>query len=272
MKTYISVGIGDMMCLDSFLTDEERKSITEIYWATHAGKYLVPLMDGNGAYPNLRVQHLITDAAGRAVMQTVDPRAVDFWHFRPDFGPNFGAGLTLFGLEPSDVNAIDCAAIFYTSDRTYMGSSFLDNCGPQVEHDYILFHYPTSTRPRSDIATITEDDWNVVEAMSLERDLKVIVVADHNIDVPLSNYELLVNPDIKKIVNLAKHCDYYAGCDSFCAVLACQSHSADRISIKSHNPNIRDFILSDRWTQKAYMPQSVEDQILFHKPYLGWIS
>ena len=45
MKTYISVGIGDMMCLDSVLTQEERNNISEMFWACRFGKDLIPLME-----------------------------------------------------------------------------------------------------------------------------------------------------------------------------------------------------------------------------------
>ena len=44
MKTYISVGIGDMMAFDSLLVKEERESITELYWACKFGKVLAPII------------------------------------------------------------------------------------------------------------------------------------------------------------------------------------------------------------------------------------
>ena len=47
MKTYLSVGIGDMVFLDSILTLEEKATISEIYWACRFGKCLIPLMENN---------------------------------------------------------------------------------------------------------------------------------------------------------------------------------------------------------------------------------
>jgi hypothetical protein len=269
VKTYLAVGVGDMMCLDSLITADEKESISEIYWATHAGKYLVPLMDGNPAYPNLRRHHLIPDDVARQAMAQVDPNAINFWHFRPDFAPNLAMGLSLFGLDGSDLQLVDAAGVFLDPSRVYMGSSFLDNCGGPPDEDFILFHYPTSTRPRQDIAQITESDWTFTEALSQSTGLKVMVVSDHLIDVPLSNFELLVNEDIRRIVNLSKYCEYYVGCDSFCAHLAAKCHSKHRLHIKSHDPNVAWSVMSNEWFKKAFLPHPPEDVITFYKPSIG---
>ena len=85
MKTYLSVGIGDMVFLDSILTLEEKATISEIYWACRFGKCLIPLIENNPDYPNLVAQHTIPDEVGQQAMASLDPIAIPFWHFRPDF-------------------------------------------------------------------------------------------------------------------------------------------------------------------------------------------
>ena len=99
MKTYVSLGIGDLFFLDSILTKEEKESISELYWACRFGYVMKKLMENNSSYPNLTAQYVIDDEVGKKAMESLDPIAVPFWHFRPDFQRNFEVGLKLFGLE-----------------------------------------------------------------------------------------------------------------------------------------------------------------------------
>ena len=71
MKIYLSVGIGDMVVLDSILTAQEKQNITEIYWGCRFGRHLIPLMESNPSYPNLRVQHVLNDAVGAKEMASL---------------------------------------------------------------------------------------------------------------------------------------------------------------------------------------------------------
>lgn len=273
MKTYISVGIGDMVFLDSILTLEEKSSITEIYWACRFGKTLIPLLENNPEYPNLVSQYTIDDEIGKQAMANLDPVAIPFWHFRPDFPRNFEVGLQLFDIKKywdnSELQTIDVISMFMDTNRPFVGSSFVKNASPVEEKNYMIFHYPTSTRPRSDIASITSDDWNFVENLSKEKNIKVIVISDSNIEVPLSNFDLLINPNIKYIVDLVASCNYYAGCDSFCAHLASKVLSKENLFIKSHNPNIKEHISTTTF-YRHFCPHPKEDVVQFYKSYIGY--
>ena len=269
MKTYISVGIGDMVFLDSILTLEEKASMSEIYWACRFGTCIAPLMQNNPDYPNLTAQYVLDDEIGKQAMATLDPVAIPFWHFRPDFHRNYQVGLQLFGLNENEVQSVDAAGCFTDTSRGYVGSSFIKNAKPVDVDNYILFHYPTSTRPRSDIASISSDDWKFVDQLSQEKKLKVIVVSDCELDIPLTNYEHLINPDIKYLVDLVSSCNYYAGCDSFCAHLASCLLYTSKLFIKSHESNIRDKLLTTTFA-RAFLPHSPEDVAQFYKTYIGY--
>ena len=265
MKTYICVGLGDMIFLDGILTPEEKETISEIYWGCRFGHVLVPLLENNPNYPNLKAQYTLEDEVGRKAMESLDPIAVPFWHFRPDFPRNYQVGLELFGLKSEEVQAIDAVGCFEDTTRPYAGSSFIKNANPVELGKYILFHYPTSTRPRSDIATITSEDWKFVEELSKENDAKVMIVSDCEVDPPLSNYELLINPPIQKIVDLAASCDYYAGCDSFGAHLAAKVLPKDKLFIKL-SPNFTGY---NDWLLRAFLPHPAEDVKEFYRPHIG---
>lgn len=278
MKTYLSVGIGDMMCLDSVLTQEERNSITEIYWACRFGKDLIPLLENNSFYPNLKKQHTIPDDVGIERMNSLDSSAKNFWHFRPDFKRNFEVGLSLFNLRIDEIRAIDAASIFLDSSRKFTNSSFLDDVkiddinweSLSLEpNNYILFHYPTSTRPRSDIASISGEDWNFVNSLSNEKNLKVVVVTDSDFDYKFDNGIILQRPSIRTIVALCKNAKIYAGCDSFVSILCSKILSPENLYIKSHNANIQSEVITNTWLQRFFLPHSPEEIGTFYRNYIG---
>jgi hypothetical protein len=269
MKTYISAGIGDMVLLDSILTLEEKSTISEIYWACRFGKCLIPLFEDNPEYPNLISQHIINDNIGKKVMEQMQPIAVPFWHFRPDYPSNYEIGLNLFGLKIDEVQAIDATKCFMDTTRGYVGSSFIKNAKPVNMKNYMVLHYPTSTRPRSDIASISNDDWNFIDQFSKEKNIKVIVISDCQIDIPLSNYRHLINPNIIYIVDLIASCNYYAGCDSFCAHLASKVLPKENLFIKSHESDIKNKLLTTTFS-RAFLPHSPEDVSQFYKTYIGY--
>lgn len=281
MKTYIAVGIGDMIFLDSILTAEEKASMTEIYWACRFGKDIAPMIENNPAYPNVTAQYFIDDEVGKAEMAKIDPVAVPFWHFRPDFGQSLEVGLQLFGIKDDwlrgEVATVNAAGMFGDESRIYRGSSFLDkyNNSDLRDENYILFHYPTSTRPRSDIASITDLDWIFLKNLGEKTGCFTLVISD----IPLDQMNfpeyisggVLSYPTIEGPLRLAANCTYYVGTDSFCAILAAKHLPKENMFVKIApnvvNPN--GTIRWDRKQQRYFLPHSPEDIAYFYKPYLG---
>lgn len=276
MKTYISAGIGDMVCIDSILSSEQRHSITEIFWACRFGKELIPLFENNTHYPNIRNHHVIADTAGIEAMKHIDQSACSFWHFRPDIRNNFRQGCELFSNTSFDF-IIDAATMFSSSDSIYHGSSFID-CAVEQDvcwniydihpKEYMIVHYPTSTRPRSDIASISSSEWDNIKSIARDRRLKIVVITDSP-EVPLSNeYKILFKPPIRTLVALVKYASFYIGCDSFCSILAVKALEKDSILIKSHKSNIQQDILSNTWQQKYFLPLTPQETSQIYKNYI----
>lgn len=268
MKTYISVGIGDLFFLDSILTKEEKESISEIYWACRFGYVMTNLMENNPSYPNLISQYTIDDEVGKSAMATLDPVAIPFWHFRPDFLKNFEVGLELFGLkndwDNQNLQVVDTVSMFLDDSRPFTESSFVKYAN-KIREDYIVFHYPTSTRPKSDIAEITEEDLLFVNHLSKEYGYQVKIISDHLVDLPIDNQELLINPKINYIIDLVASCKYYAGCDSFCSILAAKALPKEKLFIKT-SPNFTGW---NNWLYRAFLPHSPEEVKQFYKHYIG---
>ena len=268
MKTYVSLGIGDLFFLDSILTSEEKVSISELYWACRFGYIMQRLMENNPSYPNLKAQYTIPDEVGKDAMASLDPIAIPFWHFRPDFQRNFEVGLKLFGIEEEwdnqNLQTIDAPSMFFDDTRPFTESSFVKH-RKKIDEDYILVHYPTSTRPRHDIAVITEEDIKFVNELSKETGYKVRVISDHEVNPALDNVEILINPDIVEVKDWAANCNYYAGCDSFCSILASKHLPKENIFIKL-SPNFTGW---NNWLYRAFLPHSPEQVQQFYKSHIG---
>ncbi len=268
MKTYVSLGIGDLFFLDSILTKEEKESISELYWACRFGYVMKKLMENNSSYPNLTVQYVIDDEVGKKAMESLDPIAVPFWHFRPDFQRNFEVGLKLFGIreewDNQNLQTIDAPSMFFDDTRPFIESSFVKH-RKKIDEDYILVHYPTSTRPRQDISVITDEDIKFINDLSKDTGYKVVVISDHEVHPALDNVEILINPDIVEVKDLAANCNYYAGCDSFCSILSSKHLSKENIFIKL-SPNFTGW---NNWLYRAFLPHSPEEVQQFYKSYIG---
>ena len=284
MKTYLCVGIGDMVHLDSILETEEKASISEIYWATRWGPMLSELFDGNKSYPNLIRHYVISDAVGKNAMKFLDPIAVPFWHFRPDFPTNFKVGLNLFGIENDwengSLQVFNALKMFSDPKRTFKSSSFIKSARPVNLGDYIFFHYPTSTRPRTDICEIVEEDWDFVNWLAIEKNMKVVIASDSEINIPLKcDFVKYINPELKFFVDLAASCKFFVGCDSFGAHLATKHLPKENLFIKTHDPNIKQKLMEAAYCKINglegrhrfdFCPHPPEDVALFYKNYIGF--
>ncbi|NBW57613.1 hypothetical protein EBR43_07495 [bacterium] len=269
MKTYISCGIGDLICFDSFLTQAERNSISEIYWGCRFGKLMAPLLEENFFYPNLKKQYFIDDEVGKKhwIQQGHEPSHWTFWHFRSDIPQDYKLALELFNIKEDEVQDFTPINLYNDTNRRYNGSSFLYNaCKEDINWSelettpgkYILVHYPTSTRPRNDISKIFDDDWSLLEKTSKEKNLNILVITDTAIDLPFKNFKILHMPSLKTIVALAKYAGYYFGCDSFVSILCSRILAHNRLNIKSPRQNIKESLPTHTWNHKYFAPHKPE--------------
>ena len=277
MKTYLSVGIGDMMCLDAIMTQSERESITEIYWGCRFGKDIAPIIDFNNFY-KVKKHHFIEDEVGANNMKRThqyNPAKNLFWHYRPDIEPDYTIGKELLNINSNEVLPLDAVKAVLDVNKTYQGSSFLMSSSSSdiiwanlgsIPFNYILMHYPTSTRPRTDIATIDNDDWNFINKLSKKTDLKVIIITDKPLNPPIDNFLVLEKPPLISVIALSKYAGYYVGCDSFIAILSCKVLPPHKLFIKTHDKNIHDRLPTYTWIKKYFLPHDYKAIQQFYTP------
>ncbi len=278
MKIYFSVGIGDMMCIDALMTQKERESITEIYWPCRFGKCIAPIIDHN-IYYRVKKHHFIDEEVGRKNMRRTfqsSPIKDTFWHFRSDIEPDYTIGKELLNIKPEDdVRPVDMVPMIMDTNRTFQGSSFLmsasvddiDWNGLKIEpFKYILMHYPTSSRPRSDIAVINNDDWEFINNLSIKTGLKVLIISDTPVAPTLNHFIAPKDIPLTSIIALSKYAGYYVGCDSFCAILCCKVLPPHKLFIKTHDQNIYNRMPTYTWIKKYFLPHDYKAIQQFYTP------
>jgi hypothetical protein len=290
MKTFIGAGIGDAFCMDSILNQSERDSITEIYWGCKYGRVLAPIFEKNTFYPNLVKQYIMEEENvikyfderfGQNYNHHGNPRACSFWHFKNSPGDynhrdSFNIAAGIFGINLSEINQdFSPSRFFLDPNRKFDKSTFIElsklsdfdwekyNIEP---NKYILMQHSSDNRPKSDIGSINDRDWEIAENISKERNLPVVIITDRrDVQVPLSNYIILnvfdfpLEVSLINIVALCKYCSYYIGLDSYVGILASKVLTPDNLYVKSYNRNITDDLSTNVWLHKFFMPHSVDE-------------
>ena len=93
----------------------------------------------------------------------------------------------------------------------------------------------------------------------------VKIIADHNVDLAIDNQVLLVNPSITNVRDIVANCNYYAGCDSFCSILAAKALPKENMFIKI-SPNFTGW---NNWLYRAFLPHSPEEVRQIYKQHIG---
>ena len=67
------------------------------------------------------------------------------------------------------------------------------------------------------------------------------------------------------VVDLVANCNYYAGCDSFCSILAAKALPKENMFIKI-SPNFTGW---NNWLYRAFLPHSPEEVRQIYKQHIG---
>jgi hypothetical protein len=262
MKYYIATGIGDFFAIDSFLTNQEKHDITEIYWGCRAGHFLKPLLENNDFYPNLNKQFLIPSKDGKELNTLTSPIYPN-WHFPPNMPSKINDAYNFFGIDYSDVVPMQTLEIMQSDQRVFNECSFLKKAFTVNNEKYILVHAATSfSREHDDFKKIQDDWWQSIEDLSVRKKMPVIIISDVAFIPALTNYQLYVNASPNILVSLIIDCEYFIGVDSFGSVLASRCIPPEKIKIFS-GQNIESKINYDIWWQKYFAPNSSSEYAKF---------
>ena len=235
------------------------------------GKYLKGVLEKNYFY-NISKQHFINDEEARRAWCSIEPPSEQYeWNFRPDFPQRFAKAKELLGFD-DNINIIDTMQIF-NQRSTYTGSTFLMcdqyklNCDDLHSGEYILFHYPTSTRPRGCIATFNNDDWQYINRLSIAHNKRIVVVTDVDFEHCLNKQTLVLKlPSFETIISLCKHAYMFVGCDSFMSILCSKVLSKEHMLVKTHwDIPVEQILQKQPILPNYYLPHDVESLKYFYR-------
>jgi hypothetical protein len=232
-SVFITGGIGDVFAVESFLTDQERDSLTTIYYATNKREPIERLFRSLKSFPNLKNHINVWDNFS------------NFWCFysledyltRSQNLNNFKKNVE----KSKDLSIMTIFDQIKNKNLKYNGSSFLkeklvDIDTFQLPENYIVL-CPFSTDKRSKERDFNAEDWNQTLKFLEQKNIKGVVINSGNDIVPKNSYliDLSNLTKIEEAVEIVKAAKGYLGIDSWLSVLAAKVFNSLSLQIKSVN-------------------------------------
>lgn len=254
MNILLTGGIGDVIAIESLMTDTERESIDCIFYATRAAKACIELFTDIPTFPNLKKQSIVWE----------DFTKIFAFHSKRHFMDllNARSANELRKLIKELMDKIEdySIEIIFNQKRPYTYSSFIKYKLASIEK----FNLPTNYYcicPYSinDQRVITRDynstDWqdtiNILETRSIPG--VVLNLGDDPVPTHPHIINLSNKTTIREAVEIVKNSQGYLGIDSVFTVIATKIIRPDCIFIKTHNVHCH------KWKHVYFAPQQSFD-------------
>lgn len=234
---FISGGIGDVFAVESFLSEDERKSIRTIYYGTHKADPIMKLFSALPNYTRLEEQSKVwTDFSKFWCFYTVGECVTKIITSGKSYSENLKSAKDL-GIMPRfpDIK---------NGKMSFTGSSFLKHKLADIGRFNLPQKYvavcPYSTDKRATDRDFDASDWSECLEMLRLMGLKGVVINKGG-DNPLVAPELVNlanNTEITEAVEILKGASGYIGIDTGFSVLAAQLFPEANLLIKSRNQHL----------------------------------
>jgi hypothetical protein len=234
---FISGGIGDVFAVESHLTEDERKTITTIFYGTQKADPIIKLFTALPNYTRLKQQSQIWSDFSR------------FWCF---YTLNecvtriitAGRGCPESLKESRDLGIMPRFSDIKSGRMKYTGSSFLKHKLTDISRFNLPQKYiavcPYSTDKRVGDRDFNGSDWvaclEILDLMGMKG-----VILNKGSDNPFITPQLVNlgnNTEITEAVEILKGASGYIGIDSSLSVLAAQLFVEPNLLIKSRNQHL----------------------------------
>lgn len=247
----ITGGVGDLMAVESLMTNEERQSIDCIFYATRAAAPCIELLTNIKTFSHLKKQVSIwknfTNIFGFIdKQQLVDKLCA--------YQPNELQDTVKRLMEQVEDYSI---AKIFIEKRNYHYSSFVNVELACIKKFNLPKRYycicPYSNNDKRDIRrNYTHVDWAETINILIAKNIHGVVI-NAGVD-PIPNNPILINLNykttIREAVEMVKHAQGYIGIDSAFSVIATKVCNPEDIIIKSHNDHCYN------WKHIYFAPQT----------------
>lgn len=250
-KILLTAGLGDFITVYSFLTGHERHAVKEIYYAARARYAIDTLIDAAPMFPNLQKRIVIWDTWTKTDEQE-EGKVFCIVHkhdlVEANMKHNWGLNLTML----NDIQDLSIDVFFpeiRQGKRTFNTQNikqltFADISKFDLPEEYGVIS-PYSPQDRmSGMRDLTKTEWNLIVS-NLEKINKYAVVINRSDDY-IPKHQLIVDLNYKttppEAVEIAKHCKFYIGIDSWITTIVTKHLEHEKMIIKCNNPHcIRNF-------------------------------
>jgi hypothetical protein len=236
---FVSGGIGDVITLESFFTEEQRRTLTTVFYATNKYHFIEPLFRSMPNYPALK-NHV-----------TVWADFSKFWCFysKEDCLRKLIAQKQSYPqslIFAQDYSILPRFEDIKAGKLRFTGSSLLKHKVASLDElilpDKFITLCPFSTDKRIKTRDFDQSDWQITMDYLRKKGMKGVVLNEGHDTIPsepelinLSNKATL--PQAIEIMKLSMG---YLGIDSALSVLAAQFFRPEEMTIKSHNGHCYD--------------------------------
>jgi ADP-heptose:LPS heptosyltransferase len=229
-------GVGDVLAVESLMTDNERQEINCIYYATRAYKPCMDLFENLPSFPELKKQTIIWKDFSRIFAFHNKKHLEDKLCA---YQPNALQEIAMKLMEPIEDYSIQ--KIFY-ENRPYTYSSFIKHTIANIKKFSLPANYycicPYSSNDKRDIRRDYDHfDWGQTLKILKERNVfgVVINVGDESIPIDPSIINLSNKTLIREAIEIIKHAKGYIGIDTAFSVIAAKIFKPENIIVKCVN-------------------------------------
>lgn len=254
-QIFWSGGIGDILTLEATFTDDFRKSISRMYWATRTRPYLVPLFTRLPSFPNLQDHVSFWDTYNATNLTFASLEHV----MRETLHPHLLVG------------AVEDWSIVkrFTNPQPFTYGSFVKYKLANIDQFKLPESYvvicPYSSTSSEDVQgwrRFTDKDWKWLFKHLHKLNMCGVVLNSGDDVVPENKCLINLSNKTKlaEAIEITKSAYSYVGIDAGLSVIAAQVLPADRIIVSTYNAVL--------WIYKHvyYAPKKEFDFII---PYLG---
>ena len=245
-------GVGDIIAIESMMTDEERQSIDCMFYATRAAKPCIELFTNLTTFPKLKKQALLwknfTNIFG---FNSKEQLVGKLCAYQTDELQNTLRKL-VSGIEDWSI-----AKIFFENNRQYTYSSFIKNNLISIKKfnlpkNYYCICPASSNDKRDDKRDYNQTDWQHTLELLKSKNMFGVVINNNDDDSNIPSEHPIINlnnkTNIKEAIEIVKRADGYIGIDTALSVIATKLLPKENIIIKSLNDHCY------RWAHIYYTP------------------
>ncbi len=238
LSILVTGGLGDVITVESFLTDEQRRTLKCVYYATRQAKAVRQMFESIPIYRKL--EHVVL---------WEDFSTFFAFYSKADLTDRMTKNRLKLPDEWPDVEDQSILAIFpLVTNRTltYNGSSLL--AAPVADLDkfglpekYVVTCPYTINDKRSADRDFSRHDWDVLLKYVEKQDTKVVVINQGTDPIPKHPgvVDLSNKTTVAEAVEVVKRATGYFGIDSAFSVIATKLFDPPNLVVKTRNPFLR---------------------------------